>query len=219
MLSPPDGYVVSFTHFHERGFATPPTDFFEGCCTTTRLSCSISIPTGSSTWWRSSPCARGSWRSTPTSICGGTSLSSPSRRRGRRAASRSCTCRWGVPASSSGTIGSTSTRRCGYQCSTRCDTCNGSTLRTTLPPPTRVHWTPDRRGPGVVEEVGCPGEGQEEDLGPQRRHPHPQENGLKGSGVIGAYHARRVVPLLMRALPLYMMAPEASFDGTALTFS
>ena len=41
-----------------------------------------------------------------------------------------------------------------------------------------------------------------------------KENGLKGSGVIGAYHARRVVPLMTRALPLYAMAPEASFDGT-----
>jgi len=39
---------------------------------------------------------------------------------------------------------------------------------------------------------------------------------LKGSGVIGAYHTRRVVPLMMRALPLYAMALEASYDGTVL---
>jgi len=44
-----------------------------------------------------------------------------------------------------------------------------------------------------------------------------RENGLKGSSVIGAYHARRVMPLMTRMLPLYAMAPEASFfDGTAL---
>jgi len=43
-----------------------------------------------------------------------------------------------------------------------------------------------------------------------------KENDLKGSGVIGAYHARRVAPLMTRALPLYVMAPEASFDGTTL---
>ena len=43
-----------------------------------------------------------------------------------------------------------------------------------------------------------------------------KDNDLKGSGVIGAYHARRVAPLMMRALPLYAMAPEASFEGTAL---
>ena len=43
-----------------------------------------------------------------------------------------------------------------------------------------------------------------------------KENGLKGLGVIGAYHARRVAPLMTRALPLYTMVPEASFDGTAL---
>ena len=43
-----------------------------------------------------------------------------------------------------------------------------------------------------------------------------KENGLKGLGIIGAYHARRLAPLTTRVLPLYMMAPEASFDGTAL---
>jgi len=43
-----------------------------------------------------------------------------------------------------------------------------------------------------------------------------KESGLKGSGIIRAYHARRVAPLMMRALPLYVMAPEASFDGTTL---
>ena len=44
-----------------------------------------------------------------------------------------------------------------------------------------------------------------------------KENGLKGSGIIRAYHARRVVPLMTRVLPLYAMAPEESFDGMALT--
>ena len=43
-----------------------------------------------------------------------------------------------------------------------------------------------------------------------------KENGLKGLGVIRAYHARKVAPLMTRALPLYTMAPEASFDRTAL---
>ena len=28
--SPPEGYVVSFTHFHERGFATPAHKFLQG---------------------------------------------------------------------------------------------------------------------------------------------------------------------------------------------
>jgi len=39
---------------------------------------------------------------------------------------------------------------------------------------------------------------------------------LKGSVIIRAYHERRVATLMMRALPLYAMALEASFDGTAL---
>ena len=29
-LSPPDGYVISFAHFHERGFATPTHKFLQG---------------------------------------------------------------------------------------------------------------------------------------------------------------------------------------------
>ena len=39
---------------------------------------------------------------------------------------------------------------------------------------------------------------------------------MKGSGIIDAYHARRVAPLMRHALPLHMMAPEASLDGMAL---
>ena len=40
---------------------------------------------------------------------------------------------------------------------------------------------------------------------------------MKGSGIIDAYHMRRVTPLMSRALPLYLMAPRASLDGTTLT--
>ena len=39
---------------------------------------------------------------------------------------------------------------------------------------------------------------------------------MKGSGIIGAYHTRRVAPLMSHALPLYLMAPGASPEGTAL---
>ena len=35
---PPDGYVVSFAPFHERGLVIPPTRSFGGCCTTTKSS-------------------------------------------------------------------------------------------------------------------------------------------------------------------------------------
>ena len=43
-----------------------------------------------------------------------------------------------------------------------------------------------------------------------------KERGVKVSKIIGAYHTRRVAPLMRRALPLYAMAPEASFDGMTL---
>ena len=39
---------------------------------------------------------------------------------------------------------------------------------------------------------------------------------MKGSGIIGAYHAWRVVPLMARVLPLYQMVLKASFKGTVL---
>ena len=44
-----------------------------------------------------------------------------------------------------------------------------------------------------------------------------KDRGVKGSGLIGAYHTRRVAPLMSRALPLYLMAPRASLEGTTLT--
>jgi hypothetical protein len=37
---PPDGYVISFVPFHERGLVVPPTVSSGGCCTTTASSCS-----------------------------------------------------------------------------------------------------------------------------------------------------------------------------------
>ena len=43
-----------------------------------------------------------------------------------------------------------------------------------------------------------------------------KERGVKGAGIIGAYHARRVASLMARALPLYRMMPGMSFEGTVL---
>ena len=34
-----------------------------------------------------------------------------------------------------------------------------------------------------------------------------KERGVKGAGIIGAYHARRVAPLMARVLPLHQMVP------------
>ena len=43
-----------------------------------------------------------------------------------------------------------------------------------------------------------------------------KDRGMKGSGIIGAYHMRRVAPLMAHVLPLHQMAPEALFKGTVL---
>ena len=73
VLSPPYGYVISFVHFHERGFATPAHRFLRGLLHYYQIE-----------WRHSSPRVRDSWGPIPTLICGGTSSPSPSRRRGRR---------------------------------------------------------------------------------------------------------------------------------------
>ena len=39
---------------------------------------------------------------------------------------------------------------------------------------------------------------------------------MKGSGIIGAYHERRVAPLMARVLPLHQMVPRAPLEGTTL---
>jgi hypothetical protein len=44
-----------------------------------------------------------------------------------------------------------------------------------------------------------------------------KEHGLNGVSVIGAYHQRRVAPLMVRALPLHWMVPGAPLEGTVLT--
>jgi len=36
-----------------------------------------------------------------------------------------------------------------------------------------------------------------------------KSHGLRGASVIGAYHTRRVGPLMARALPLYGITPSA----------
>ena len=43
-----------------------------------------------------------------------------------------------------------------------------------------------------------------------------KERGIKGAGIIGAYHARRVAPLMMRTLPLHRMMLGILFEGTVL---
>ena len=39
---------------------------------------------------------------------------------------------------------------------------------------------------------------------------------MKGSGIIGAYHMRRVAPLMRCVIPLHLMAPGVALDGTTL---
>ena len=41
--------------------------------------------------------------------------------------------------------------------------------------------------------------------------------GLTGSGVVGAYHARRVAPIMVRALSLYAMTPGVKLAGTVMS--
>ena len=43
-----------------------------------------------------------------------------------------------------------------------------------------------------------------------------RSRGLRGTGVIGAYHVRRVASLMARALPLFGMGPIMELGGTVL---
>lgn len=43
------------------------------------------------------------------------------------------------------------------------------------------------------------------------------EKGLNGAGVIGAYHKRRVAPLMKWVLCLFEMVPDARTEGTVLS--
>ena len=44
-----------------------------------------------------------------------------------------------------------------------------------------------------------------------------KDRGMKGSGIIGAYHTRRVAPLMSHALPLYLMAPGSSPNSVGVS--
>jgi hypothetical protein len=43
-----------------------------------------------------------------------------------------------------------------------------------------------------------------------------RDGGVKGSGIIEAYHERRVAPLMARVLLMHRMVPVARLEGTVL---
>ena len=67
-----------------------------------------------------------------------------------------------------------------------------------------------------MEEVGVPNKDKKKIQDHLAAIQILKERGMKGSGIIGAYHTWRVAPLMSRVLPLYLMAPRASLEGTAL---
>lgn len=44
-----------------------------------------------------------------------------------------------------------------------------------------------------------------------------REHGLRGSGVISAYHGRRAAPLMARVFPLHKMVPVLPLEGTVMS--
>ena len=67
-----------------------------------------------------------------------------------------------------------------------------------------------------MEEVGVPDKDKKKIKDHLAAIEILKERGVKGSGIIGAYHTWRVAPLMRSALPLHLMAPGASLDGTTL---
>ena len=41
-------------------------------------------------------------------------------------------------------------------------------------------------------------------------------HGLRGTDIIGAYHIRRLAPLMAHALPMYKMTPDSTPKGTVM---
>lgn len=92
--------------------------------------------------------------------------------------------------------------------STTGGTPSGSTSKTSprhsWPLPSLCH----RRATQVLEM------GQEEKAwGPQERLLRLIDHGVTGTGVIGAYHARKVVPLMAHRLHMYQMTSKSSWMG------
>ena len=54
--SPPEGYVVSFALFHERGFTVPAHTFLRGLLDYYQVELQHLTPNGSNIWRRLSPC-------------------------------------------------------------------------------------------------------------------------------------------------------------------
>jgi hypothetical protein len=69
----PEGYVVSFVAFHERGLGVPPSHFMRALLHYYKGSCTISPPTPSHRLPFSRRSARDTWGWSHTGICGSTS--------------------------------------------------------------------------------------------------------------------------------------------------
>jgi hypothetical protein len=93
---------------------------------------------------------------------------------------------------------------------------NGSTSRTTLMPPS---WHTPAAGifKALVEwKADVPSCDEDKIANHLLAIEILKEHDLKGVGVIGAYHARGVAPLMRRALSLFLMAPDMPREGTTL---
>ena len=73
LLSLPNGYVVSFTHFHERGLMTPTHKFLQGLLHYYKIEVQHLNPNGIQHMAAFIILCEGFLGISPTSICGGTS--------------------------------------------------------------------------------------------------------------------------------------------------
>ncbi|XP_072151143.1 uncharacterized protein [Setaria viridis] len=216
--SPPPGYVISFAHFHERGFASPPSRFFRGLLHHYGLELQHLNPNGIqhiaafialcegflgiephfSLWkyfftvslYQKSGKAGSQQRSPPVPIgCAGIHLRHTRSKEYMTVKTSASHKGWH--------------NQWFYVKSYPDSPLPAFTGRT-------IDAAPEVWAYGPVEKK----KKRFSDL--LQAIEQLKRNGLTGAGVIGAYHARRVAPLMLRTRPLGAMTPDTPTEGTAL---
>ncbi|XP_072151344.1 uncharacterized protein [Setaria viridis] len=216
--TPPAGYVVSFAHFHERGFATPPSLFFRGLLHYYGLELQHLNPNGIQHVAAFVALCEGFLGIEPNfslwKYFFTVSLYLKAEERGNQQRSTP------VPIGCAG-IHLRHPRAKEYMAMKTAASHKGwhqqwfyvkNYSNSPLPEFTGrvIEVAPEVWSYGPVEKE------KKRITGLLQAIEHLKGRGLTGAGVIGAYHARRVAPLMLRVRPLSEMTPGAPTEGTVL---
>lgn len=201
--APPTGFVVSFVHFHERGFAMPPHPFLVRILHHFKAQLHHLNPNRIQHMVAFVALCEGSLGSIPNSIYGATYLRL-----------NYCERRSDVQVSICEGRGRRATSRCACVHPTRVGMDSGSISATAdRPPPQEMASSPShRRCPRRTLQAGSrnPRGREKANHWPSFHHrPSSREGGYR-CGIIGSYLCQGVAPLMARELPMYKMVLDAS---------